>query len=78
MADNARATSSTINEDILKLIVQENGEIDLSPHVLFILHQRLPSLRNRISQIKRERKAFHDDFLCKIDDSFEDLKNSKK
>ena len=69
MADNARATRSTINEDILKLVLEENGEIDLSPHVLFILHQRIPSLRNRISQIKRERNYDSLDAILKFPDN---------
>ena len=69
MADNARATRSTINEDILKLVLEENGEIDLSPHVLFILHQRLPSLRNRISQIRRGRNYDSLDAILKFPDS---------
>ena len=54
LADNARASSTTLSEDILKTIIQENGEIKLSRHILFILHQRLPSLRHRITELKKE------------------------
>lgn len=71
LADNARATSSTLSEDILKSIIQENGEIELSRHLLFILHQRLPSLRHRITELKRENSYHLLDCLLKFPESCE-------
>jgi hypothetical protein len=71
LADNARATSSTLSEDILKSIIQESGEIELSRHLLFILHQRLPSLRHRITEMKKENSYHLLDCLLKFPESCE-------
>ena len=66
LADNARASCTTLSEDILKTIIQENGEIELSRHLLFILHQRLPSLRHRITEMKKENSYHLLDCLLKF------------
>ena len=68
LADNARASSTTLSEDILMLL-SENGEIELSYHILFILHQRLPSLRNRIVELKKEKSYHLLDRLLKFPDN---------
>ncbi|CBY43257.1 unnamed protein product, partial [Oikopleura dioica] len=71
LADNARASSTTLSEDILKTIIQENGEIKLSRHILFILHQRLPSLRHRITELKKENSYNLLNCLLKFPESCE-------